>query len=53
MAKMLIKGIQEKLDKLEKSNPFKYKTNGGKNKKKTDLCYILTVLLGSGSLVMR
>ena len=34
MAKMLIKGIQEKLDKLEKSNPLKYKTNGGKNKKK-------------------
>ena len=52
MAKMLIKGIQEKLDKLGKSNPLKYKTNGGKNKEKTDWCYILTVLLGSGSLAM-
>ena len=39
MPKLPIKGIYEKLGKLEKSNPIRYVAGGGKNKK-TKFCCI-------------
>ena len=46
MSKLSIIGILEKLDKLSKSNPLIYMTNGSKNKK-TNFCFILTAWPGS------
>ena len=41
MSNPSIKGILEKLDKSNKSNPLKYMTSSSKNKK-TKFCRILT-----------
>ena len=51
MPKLLIKGIYEKLDKLEKANPLRYIANDTKNKS-TDFCLHFDPILGSGSLLM-
>ena len=40
--KLPIKGILEKLDKLNKSNPIRYMTNRSKKKTTTKFCRILT-----------
>ena len=49
MSKLSIKGILEKLDKLNKSNPLRYIINGSKNKK-SKFCRILTPWSGSLAL---